>query len=250
MRWISPVSALVVAGRLSTSFFTAVTPIPYSVPGLSPATHIGKYEESDYMFLNSGCFPRTSQRSFGGVSWLTWEQFFAVTISRNGAVFQQIAANVSLAVGPLDSDALLCLGHNLQVCGSIEGCGRKGTFPISKATHHPKYQCGLLVLGNSCFESNVCLKRTGDKRGADGVTGGVCPPGDERHLVLGVWSQAVDAVLFVGGEYLHTVCVRGVGDQPVKHGDPVHRCHRLRPADQSRGVRHILHLHLLGGVDL
>lgn len=34
---VSPVTALVVVGRLSRSSFTAVTPIPYSVPGLSPA---------------------------------------------------------------------------------------------------------------------------------------------------------------------------------------------------------------------
>lgn len=41
---LSPVAAFVVAGRLSLSFFTAVTPIPYSVPGLSPAIqrHRGK----------------------------------------------------------------------------------------------------------------------------------------------------------------------------------------------------------------
>lgn len=130
MRRISPVSALVVAGRLSASSFTAVTPIPYSVPGLSPATDIENYINSDYMFLNSGCFPHTSQSSFGGVSWLTWEQFFAVTISRNGAVFHQIAANISLTVGPLNTDALVSLGHNLQLGGSIEGCGGKGPFPL------------------------------------------------------------------------------------------------------------------------
>lgn len=64
------------------------------------------------------------------MSRLTWEQFFAVTFSRNGAVFHQIAANVSLAVGPLNSDALVRLGYNLQVCGSIDGCTTKGTFPI------------------------------------------------------------------------------------------------------------------------
>lgn len=33
---ISPVSALVVAGSLSISFFTAVTPMPYSMPGFRP----------------------------------------------------------------------------------------------------------------------------------------------------------------------------------------------------------------------
>lgn len=33
---LSPVSAFAVAGRLSLSFFTAVTPIPYSVPGFNP----------------------------------------------------------------------------------------------------------------------------------------------------------------------------------------------------------------------
>ena len=36
-RRLSPVAAFVVAGRLSRSFFTAVTPIPYSIPGFSPA---------------------------------------------------------------------------------------------------------------------------------------------------------------------------------------------------------------------
>lgn len=132
MRRISPVSALVVAGRLSASSFTAVTPIPYSVPGLSPATDIGNHENSDFVFWNSGYFPRTGQSSFGGVSWLAWEQFFAVTISRNGAVFQQVAADVGLAVGPLNSDALVCLGRNLQVGGSIEGCGREGPFPLAR----------------------------------------------------------------------------------------------------------------------
>lgn len=35
---ISPVTALVVVGRLSRSSFTAVTPIPYSVPGLNPVS--------------------------------------------------------------------------------------------------------------------------------------------------------------------------------------------------------------------
>lgn len=34
---VLPVTALVVVGRLSRSSFTAVTPIPYSVPGLRPA---------------------------------------------------------------------------------------------------------------------------------------------------------------------------------------------------------------------
>lgn len=184
------------------------------------------------------------------MSRLTWEEFLAVTFSRNGAVFHQIAANVSLAVGPLNSDALVRLGYNLQVCGSIEGCTTKGTVPINEATYHPEYQCGSLVLGNNSLESKFCLKRTRAEGGADGVTGGVSPPGDERHLVLGVWPQSVNAVLFVGGEYLHAVCVGGVGGQPVEHGDSVHRRHRLRPADQGRGVRHVLHLHLLGGVDL
>lgn len=38
-RVFSPVTALVVVGRLSRSFLTAVTPIPYSVPGLRSAQH-------------------------------------------------------------------------------------------------------------------------------------------------------------------------------------------------------------------
>lgn len=138
----SPVSALMVAGRLSACFFTAVTPIPYSVPGLSPETHIGKYENSDYMFLSPGSFPHTSQSSFGGVSRLSWEQLFAMTISRNGAVFHQVAANVGLAVGPLNRDALVGLGHNLQVCGSIEGCRRKGTFQLARKHSTPKTRVG------------------------------------------------------------------------------------------------------------
>lgn len=137
------------------------------------------------MFLNSGRSPHTSQGSFGGVSWLPWEQLLAVTISGKGAVLHQIAANVSLAVGPLDSDALVRLGHDLQVRGSIEGCGRQGTVSVTTATHHSKYRRGRPVLGTACFEPR--LERTGGKGGADGVAGGVPSPGDERHLVVGVW---------------------------------------------------------------
>lgn len=70
-------------------------------------------------------FCHTIQSRSGGVSRLAWEEFFAVTFSRNGAVLHQIAANVSLAVGPLDGDALVRLGRNLQVCGSIEGWKKK-----------------------------------------------------------------------------------------------------------------------------
>lgn len=45
---LSPVAAFVVAGRLSLSFFTAVTPIPYSVPGFIPM--IGENKDGfDYM---------------------------------------------------------------------------------------------------------------------------------------------------------------------------------------------------------
>ena len=45
---LSPVAAFVVAGRLSLSFFTAVTPMPYSVPGFIPIIGENKYG-FDYM---------------------------------------------------------------------------------------------------------------------------------------------------------------------------------------------------------
>ncbi|TNN31716.1 hypothetical protein EYF80_058126 [Liparis tanakae] len=90
-RRLSPVAAFVVAGLLSLSFFTAVTPIPYSVPGLSPAPP-------------------------GGSS---WDQFFTVSRPREGTVFHQIFADVSLSVGPLQSDAVVSLGHSLQTSDTL-----------------------------------------------------------------------------------------------------------------------------------
>lgn len=77
------------------------------------------------MYFFSVFIHRTIQSCSGAVSRLAWEKIFAMTFSRNGAVLHQIAANVSFAVGPLDGDALVCLGHNLQVCGSIEGWKKK-----------------------------------------------------------------------------------------------------------------------------
>lgn len=97
---------------------------------------------------------------------------------------------------------------------------------------------------------NQMTNDTCSEHGGNRVAADVPAPGDERHLVLSVWSQAPDAVLFVRGEQLHAGFVGGVGAGPINQRDPVHGGHRLRPADQSRRVRHVLNLHMLGGVDL
>lgn len=91
---------------------------------------------------------------------------------------------------------------------------------------------------------------TSSKGGGDRVAGEVAPPGDEHHRVLGVRLQTIDVVLLVWSGNLQTGFIRGVGGGAVKHGDSVHRRHWLGPADQSRGVRHILHFDLPGAADL
>lgn len=128
---------------------------------------------------------------------------------------------------------------------------------------HPEQQHGSLVFNSFCtcnFKINDTIKwnlqlmlshkHTCSECGGGRVTGDVSTPGYERHLVLSVWSQAVNAELFVWGGNLYTGFIWGVGAWPIKHGDSVHRSHWLRPADQSWGVCHVLHLHLLGAVNL
>lgn len=50
---------------------------------------------------------------------------------------------------------------------------------------------------------NQMTNDTCSEHGGNRVAADVSAPGDERHLVLSVWSQAIDAVLFVRGEQLH-----------------------------------------------
>lgn len=91
---------------------------------------------------------------------------------------------------------------------------------------------------------------TSSEGGGGGVTADLSTPGHQRHLVLGVRPQAVDAVLLVRGENLHAGLIRGVRAEPVEQGDFAQGGYGLGPADQSRGVGHILHLHLARAVDL
>lgn len=91
---------------------------------------------------------------------------------------------------------------------------------------------------------------TRSKRGGDRVTGGVSSSGNQRQRVLGVWPQTGDAVLLLSRGDVHRGLVWGVRSGRVKHGDSVRGSHRQVPADQSRGVRHVFHLHLPGAVHL
>lgn len=64
----------------------------------------------------------TSDSSSCGLSLSSWEQLLTMNRSRDGTVFHPIAANVSLTVCPLQSDAVVRLRHSLKTRGSIQGC--------------------------------------------------------------------------------------------------------------------------------
>lgn len=113
--------------------------------------------------------------------------------SRDGTVLHQVALDISLTVGPLQSDAVVGLGHGLQVPGGIQGYGKYIYKHIIKDKTHWIYY----------FSSTYYHTPTCGECGGDGVTGGVSTLGDERHSVLCVRLQAVNAVLLVWGENVH-----------------------------------------------
>ena len=92
------------------------------------------------------------------------------------------------------------------------------------------------------------MKLTCGECGGVNITAMGSSMGHDGHLILSVRLQTVNAVLLVWGENVCTGFICGVGGGCIRHGDFVYRRHRLRPADQSRGVRHIFHLNLRGAV--
>lgn len=57
---LSLVAAFVVAGRLSLSFFMAVTPIPYSVPGFNPVMEKNR-DEFEYLISFSAAIEQNRE---------------------------------------------------------------------------------------------------------------------------------------------------------------------------------------------
>lgn len=99
----------------------AVTPIPYSVPGCSPATQRDGRRVSEAGVAPSTRRSLTGDGGSGGLPRASWEQLLSVARSGDGAVLHQIASDVGLAVGPLQSDAVVSLGQALKVQGGVQG---------------------------------------------------------------------------------------------------------------------------------
>lgn len=62
----------------------------------------------------------TRDGPLGGVSQPSREHLLPRGGARDGAVFHSIVASISLAVDPLQSDAMICLSHSLQARGGIQ----------------------------------------------------------------------------------------------------------------------------------
>lgn len=69
----------------------------------------------------------TGDGSLCAIAWSSLEHLLTMNFPRDGTVFYPIAANISFTVGPLQGDAVVCLGHSLKVRGGIQ-CLHKQSF--------------------------------------------------------------------------------------------------------------------------